>query len=34
LGKPYYPLRTASLATLVSALTRMSQERKAPIAAE
>src|SRR5262245_16328077 len=34
LEKPYHPLRTASLATLVSALARMSQERAAPVAAE
>jgi hypothetical protein len=32
--KPYHPLRTASLATLVSALARMSQERATPVAAE
>ena len=34
LEKPYHPLRTASLATLVSALARMSQERATPVAAE
>jgi len=32
--KPYHPLRTASLATLVSALARMSQDRTTAIAAE
>jgi hypothetical protein len=34
LVKPYHPLRTASLATLVSALTRISQERATAVAAE
>jgi hypothetical protein len=34
LEKPYQPLRTASLATLVSALAQMSQERATPVAAE
>jgi Uncharacterized protein conserved in bacteria (DUF2325) len=34
LEKPYHPLRTASLATLVSALARMSQERATPVATE
>jgi hypothetical protein len=34
LEKPFHPLRTASLATLVSALARMSQERATPVAAE
>jgi hypothetical protein len=34
LEKPYHPLRTAGLATLVSALARISQEREAAVAAE
>jgi hypothetical protein len=34
LEKPYYPLRTAGLATLVSALARISQGREAAVAAE
>jgi len=34
LEKPYHPLRTASLATLVSALVRISQARAIPVAAE
>jgi hypothetical protein len=34
LDKPYQPLRTSSLATLMSALTRMSQQRTTAIAAE
>jgi hypothetical protein len=34
LEKPYHPLRTAGLATLVSALARISQERETAVAAE
>jgi hypothetical protein len=34
LEKPYHPLRTASLATLASALAQMSQERATAVAAE
>jgi Uncharacterized protein conserved in bacteria (DUF2325) len=34
LEKPYHPLRTAGLATLVSALARISQGRETAVAAE